>query len=222
MTFTRALLTGIAVGLAVCVCLFAGSCGKSKGVMPAVSMQQTGKTNLVSWNGRHVKPLNELLAELDSQQMPSGVNPQEWAVLKSEMRTWLNETFGEKKKTLKIPDGDPPNPTPDYVKARDLSWAPETGNTWGKLTWRYVNDGDYNQDGNVGVSEITPLAMHLNEAVTEDNSIQELIDEDDSLGVNGTNGNGVVDYDPEGTNDDVTTILRCFAVLNETAAATYW
>ena len=48
----------------------------------------------------------------------------------------------------------------------------------GDLTWRYVNDGDYNQDGIVTVGDITPLAIHYGHIVGTDD-YDEVIDEDD-------------------------------------------
>jgi len=37
------------------------------------------------------------------------------------------------------------------------------------LTWSYRNVGDYNQDGIVSISDITPLAVHFNETATPEN-----------------------------------------------------
>ena len=52
------------------------------------------------------------------------------------------------------------------------------------LTWRYQNLGDYDQNGTVGISDITPLAIHYGEEVptedTERNSIQAVVDGSES------------------------------------------
>jgi len=62
----------------------------------------------------------------------------------------------------------------------DLSLTDHYDGTY-TLTWSYKNLGDYDQNGTVGISDITPLAIHYNEEVPEDDreqraSIQAVVD----------------------------------------------
>ncbi len=49
-----------------------------------------------------------------------------------------------------------------------------------RLNWHYRNAGDYDQNGVVGVSDITPLAMHWQESAANTDSIQGVLDVDGS------------------------------------------
>jgi hypothetical protein len=41
--------------------------------------------------------------------------------------------------------------------------------------WRYRNAGDYDQDGTVGVSDITPIAVNYNAQVSDENTLEGVI-----------------------------------------------
>ncbi len=53
-------------------------------------------------------------------------------------------------------------PTGDCNKAADVEAIPDGVGGW-LLRWEYVNHGDYNHDGVVGVADVTPLAAHYGE-----------------------------------------------------------
>lgn len=98
--------------------------------------------------------LADALAELDALQTPEGVKPTVFAQLKDSLRAALIAR-GVDKVVSTPPTG------PDNV-VLDLAITDAGGGT-ADLTWHYYNEGDYNQDGSVGVSDITPLAMHFGE-----------------------------------------------------------
>ncbi len=70
-------------------------------------------------------------------------------------------------------------PSGDNDRVLDLSLADHYDTTY-TLTWSYRNLGDYDQNGTVGISDITPLAIHYGEDVPEGdderNTIQAVID----------------------------------------------
>ncbi|MCD6282045.1 hypothetical protein J7J84_00345 [bacterium] len=180
----KLVLTGIMICLTVLTFVLVGSCGKGRTPAPSIDLEPAVKTGQSVLNRRNIPPLEELLAELDALEKPSQADPQVWVKLKTDMREWLMATFGDSKGVSKYPYRDPEKPDPgppthDYVKPRDLCWA--SSGALGKLTWIYVNDGDYDEDGKVSIADITPLAIYYDQEVVYDNSIQELIDEDDEL-----------------------------------------
>jgi len=70
----------------------------------------------------------------------------------------------------------------------------QSGGGWA-LRWSYRNLGDYNQNGTVGVEDITPLAQHFGASVGAEDPLVEVID---------GNGNGAVGI------EDVTPIAANF------------
>jgi len=181
----KLVLTGIMLCLAVLMLAIVGSCGKGKAASPSIAVEPVAKSGNSVWSRRNIPPLEELLAELDALDKPPEVDSALWTGLKAEMREWLLETFGGGKGVSRYPgdDEDPPVylGTNDYVKARNLVW--KAAGAYGKLEWRYVNDGDYNQDSQVSIADITPLAIYYGQQVDDEdedlNTIRELIDEDD-------------------------------------------
>ncbi len=76
-------------------------------------------------------------------------------------------------------------PIGDANIVRDLAFTDNFDGTM-NLTWHYYNVGDYNQDGIVGIADITPLAMHFGEtrAEGENNTLAAVIDGSGDLAVN--------------------------------------
>ena len=197
-------------GLAVLVLLFAGSCG-GRSPTPAAAISSSAHQGSSVEDSSFLK---EELKRLDELPLPEGVDPKLWASLKERMRNFLTDRYSGKQSSY-YQDGW----THYYVVPRELIW--ESAGDNGKLTWIYVNDGDYDQGGTVGLEDITPLAIHHGEGVTADNTIQELIDEDDE-DPNGPNppppiynGDDIVDIeeDDEGDHDDFETIERNYGVV---------
>jgi len=157
-------------GLAVLVLLFAGSCG-GRSPTPAAAISSSAHQGSSVEDSSFLK---EELKRLDELPLPEGVDPKLWASLKERMRNFLTDRYSGKQSSYYE---DYPYHTHFYVVPRELNWESDVSN--GKLNWIYVNDGDYDQGSTVGLEDITPVAIHYDEEVTANNTIQELIDEDD-------------------------------------------
>jgi len=55
-------------------------------------------------------------------------------------------------------------PDSAYSRARNLDLAQDSEGNW-TLSWDYTNPGDTNQDGEVGINDLTPIGMHYLEQV---------------------------------------------------------
>jgi len=151
--------------------------------------------------------LDEALMELEGMECPEGVDAELWGELKGALKEALfcragiyprRSTTAMERGGHKWPpysdssaDGDGHSmlcpyksvatpPTDDDNRVNDLTLDDHYDATY-TLSWRYRNLGDYDQNGTVGISDITPLAIHYNEEVPEDdteqrNSIQAVVD----------------------------------------------
>jgi uncharacterized delta-60 repeat protein len=104
--------------------------------------------------------VNSAIAELDAMATPKGADPAVFASLKDALREALI-VRGTGKLVATPPTGTA-NSIPDLV-------VTDNGDGTYNFAWHYYNIGDYNQDGIVGVSDITPLAMHFGQ--TWDNAV---------------------------------------------------
>jgi hypothetical protein len=113
--------------------------------------------------------LSDALAELDAMQTPKGAEPAVFAQLKAALRAALIAS-GEEKLVSTPPTG-PANAVPDLT-------VTDTGGGTADITWHYYNLGDYNQDGVVGIADITPLAMHFGEgwSIGQENTLPAVVD----------------------------------------------
>jgi hypothetical protein len=107
---------------------------------------------------------NDALAQLDALQCPAGADPQVFAMLKAA----LSDALAARGKITCAPPNGGANAVDDFTIHLE-------GGQLG-LWWHYRNVGDYDQDGTVGVSDITPIAMHWYEVAADVNSIQGVID----------------------------------------------
>ncbi len=138
----------------------------------------------VSSRHNNMQPLAPgVQAQLDALQTPDGVDAQLFAQLKDAFTRAL-ETQG--KTTAAAPSG--PANAPASPGFADL------GGGDFQLVWFYRNIGDYDQSGTVGVTDITPLAVHF--------------------GHNGVDGiDSIIDGDHNGVGiSDVTPIAQNFGV----------
>ncbi len=153
--------------------------------------------------------LQDALAELDALVKPESVDAKVWEELKDALKEALmvegrgliprRNSPESGRRGVKHPpfsqDSEIQIPEPGWSarralkivstpplgaanKVNDLTATRETNGDF-TLSWHYRNIGDYNQDGVVGVSDITPLAMHYNETYdpeTEPDCIQAVID----------------------------------------------
>ncbi len=106
--------------------------------------RQTASTSGASIDGA--------IAELDAMTTPKGADPVVFASLKDALRTALLARGNGK--LVSTPPTGTANAIPDLV-------ITDNGDGTYNYTWHYYNVGDYNQDGIVGVADITPLAMHF-------------------------------------------------------------
>jgi len=156
-------------------------------------------------------PSQQVLAQLEAYPCPADVDAQLWEELKSAFRTELTKsTPGSPARLLNSEDEDGHGmpcpyrsvatpPTGDTNRVNDLAIVDNGDGTY-TLSWHYRNLGDYDQDGQVGIEDITPIAQHFGETYdpeAEPNCIQAVID---------GSGNNKVDI------ADVTPIAQCFKV----------
>jgi len=66
----------------------------------------------------------------------------------------------------------------------DLAYSDAGGGQFA-FSWYCYNKGDYDQNGIVGVSDLTPIAVHFGETVTAEHTVTDVIDgsEDGSIGI---------------------------------------
>ncbi len=151
-------------------------------------------------------PLQDILAQLDGYQAPSGVDAAVFQQLKDELARQLRLRAGDKAVLAA--------PYKAGCQVRDLSYDGLTGT----LTWTYANAGDYNIDGIVGVADITPLAAHFGASTTDgvgDDALEAWLD---------GSGNGIVDI------SDITPLAVGFGsevddyhvLSSDTLTGTFW
>ena len=128
----------------------------------------------------HQAPPENAYPNFNARSAPDGVDPALYAKLKNALRDELLRLEAYKRAS------QPPSGVANQVA--DLELAEDGGAYY--LSWSYRNLGDYDQDGAVGISDITPIAMYYGQAVPEidgdpdDYSIQAVVD---------GSGNGTVD-----------------------------
>ena len=119
--------------------------------------------------------LERTLAELEQLPQPAGVDAADWAELKQALREVLIATDGQR--ALR---GTSAAPVANSAAAQ-LSF--DDGTT--ELNWGLVNPGDYDQNGEVNISDITPLAVHLGKSGPFDyGSIEAVVDGDGNGEIN--------------------------------------
>lgn len=94
--------------------------------------------------------------DIASLPVPQGVSPGTFELLKAELLRQLDERFdGDYSKAVSgAPQGDAGKVTSIYF---------DTG-AW-ELQWSYENKGDYDLSGQVGVPDITPVALHYGHVI---------------------------------------------------------
>lgn len=126
------------------------ACGRGHGFM---------STSLAGTTPQAMQPgesLADIQAQLDALQLPEGADAQAFTELKSALIESLAARGVDKFVST------PPSGSGNRVT--DLMVTDNGGGTYG-LTWHYRNLGDYDQNGAVGVSDITPIAMLFNQVV---------------------------------------------------------
>ncbi len=160
--------------------------------------------------------LDDALAELDALETPDGMDEALWVALKDALGEALHEQWGASTSRSGVScefvgspglETDSPRgmgklistpPTGEANRVNDLAIRDNGDGTF-TLSWHYRNLGDYDQNGTVGISDITPLAMHYGESYepTDVNCLLAVID---------GSGNGRIGI------EDITPIAMNFAV----------
>ena len=197
------MLRGILVAIVLsAAAMLLTTCGGSHRVAPSDQIYPPGRAATDP-------SLDSALAELAAYPCPEGVDAELFAQLKDALAEALKDScragIHPRRSTTGMDDGGhkwPPYsdssadgdghsmlcpyksvatpPTDDDNRVNDLTLTDHYDATY-TLSWRYRNLGDYDQNGTVGISDITPLAIHYNEEVPEDdteqrNSIQAVVD----------------------------------------------
>jgi len=165
----------------VALIVLLASCGGGGSQPSNINLQSSdGSGGIQAANESVPQSLDEALAELNALETPEGVDAELFIKLKDELAALLAaraEQEGSGRIVSQAPSGD-------GNKVADLTLVDMTEGEY-LLMWREVNVGDYDNNGTVGIADITPIAMHYGEEVTDLNSETGLID--------GYDGNGTVD-----------------------------
>ena len=163
----RAIRIIVLVGVLAALALLCGACGKRS--------QQTGTGISATPSGKasSARSLEEVLAEIDAYVPPPEVDRALFERMRAKVRKAVINRRGSKTSSdLDLDDLVECNKVNDLKRS---SWQCNPV----KLKWSYRNAGDYDQGGIVAIDDITPLAIHYGESVPDDDTIRELIDEDD-------------------------------------------
>lgn len=124
-----------------------------------------GLTSSTSTSSELTSDTASVLAELDALQCPADAKPENFARVKARMREILLQKAGSK--GINRASDSPYDPYGIFWNNQmNLIWE-DDGTDRGRLTWEYKNLGDYNQDGIVGVSDCTPIAVHFECPITD-------------------------------------------------------
>jgi len=162
----------------ICVLLLLVSCGGSQ--PSAISVQLSDGSSAQATQENATQSLDQALAELDALQTPEGVD----AALFQELKDELAALLAAKSQQSATGRFASQAPCGDSNKVVNLTLVDLSEGEY-RLLWHEVNVGDYDNNGTVGIADITPIAMHYGEEATDSNSATGLID--------GYDGNGTVD-----------------------------
>jgi outer membrane protein assembly factor BamB len=159
------------VSLMLCVFLVAVAAGCGSGNRSGV-LQPAG--NHAEANGK--PDVEASLAQIKAAPVPEGIDPVLFKRLTSELSRVI----------LKNPSVQvaqhPPVGTANRISG--IRFAQDTPGSW-KIRWDYLNRGDYDQNGFVGISDLTPLGIHFGKSGPFDRgSIESLVDGDGNGEIN--------------------------------------
>jgi len=111
--------------------------------------------------------LSEAIRKLSALPAPGDVDPTVFNRLKDELARQLTER-GSSKIALTPPFGV-------ANQVDDLTIVDDGEGNY-SLAWGYVSLGDYDQNGTVGISDVTPIAVHYGKTVDEQDSLEDVAD----------------------------------------------
>ncbi|MCH7472945.1 hypothetical protein IIA79_08350, partial [bacterium] len=128
--------------------------------------------------------LEDVLAAIQAEPVPDGIEPELWERMTAELARVLEEQAHPNGKfTSDAPVSD--------ASAAALSWDGEAST----LSWGYNCQGDYDQNGEVNISDLTPLGMHFGKSGGfAPDSIEAVVDGDANGEIN------IADVTPIGIN----------------------
>ncbi len=145
------ILTALILGMAL-LCGNATSCGKNKRT-PSLSesflTDGTASRNQLTLDVRREVALSDVISEVKTLPVPPGVNGAIFQMLAEELVTLLNAS--NLNRVVSLP------PIGEGNKVKNL-YAKRIEDGVYELSWNYHNVGDYDQDGSVSISDITPVA----------------------------------------------------------------
>jgi len=201
-------LYGIAAALlALLACALAGCGNNSSGDAAGLSRPATATAPSIQQPSAQYESasidLNATLAQLAGMQAPAGVDPAVFAQLKDQLAKVLRYYYGGgagQQMARKSSSGLGP-------EALSQPWCADARVTTGgqiTLAWRGRHAGDYDVNGEVNISDITPLGMYFGQTcqldddglpvVSGDNEIKSQVDGDGNTEIN------IADITPIGVN----------------------
>jgi hypothetical protein len=138
----------LALCLAVLLLIALAACGGHGGAQ----MQLSPKPDVTAASG----DMGKALAELEALPVPQGADPAQFKELKLKLREMLLSKSGAKLAAAA--------PSSNRSKVGLFTMAGSGGT--GHLAWSYRSEGDFNLDGIVGVSDLTPLGINFSKSST--------------------------------------------------------
>ncbi len=146
LTCVLVLLTAMALVFALC------ACGKRHSNPPAFTIAPVPQT------------LSDITRRINALPVPDGVSPELFLELKVALKDSLAMRDAAGVSFIRLPV------TGDENIVDDLDYREDGLGGW-ELTWHYKNVGDYDQNGSVGISDITPIAMYYKQPATPPTTI---------------------------------------------------
>lgn len=112
----------------------------------------------------------DIRSDIERLNPPSGCDAAVFGLLKQKLAQEFARHYGSANRAASAA------PSGDANRVNDLGITQNGDGTY-TLSWSYYNSGDYDQNGVVGVPDITPIAIHYNEEVPigDPDSLQALI-----------------------------------------------
>ena len=147
-------LLGYASSLALLVLASCDGGKDSHGVLPGLTevAAQRNETAL-----HRTISVEEAVAEVQAAELPAGVDAGLWSMLTAELASVLEERLTTEGALAATKMTSTP-PSGEINRVTDLSYVAGGGV---RLEWTYVNLGDYDQNSEVSISDLTPIGQYF-------------------------------------------------------------